>query len=270
VNAQVDELTIVTPELAQAVAEATIDATVPTVAFASSRRRITERDSSAGYYDAIIEGDLMITEGILPRLSDIEHPANVYTEGKEARLRFVDDFTVRTPKVMDGPNHVAELCICLHPSVMHYSKLGASTPRLGDMHDSYQGFGGVDDRQVTDACTGRKLDGSPCGCGRMNPVSPKASKHAYHRGQKVLRRRASDVMPGQRVLVGWAPTTQGRVRLTEQKTGAMVATVVSKRGKLPPEEEQEVRWNRRMWLIVTDLGESLPIAGGDLVGVVVS
>jgi hypothetical protein len=235
VNAQVDELTIVTPELAQAVAEATIDATVPTVAFASSRRRITERDSSAGYYDAI-----------------------------------VDDFTVRTPKVMDGPNHVAELCICLHPSVMHYSKLGASTPRLGDMHDSYQGFGGVDDRQVTDACTGRKLDGSPCGCGRMNPVSPKASKHAYHRGQKVLRRRASDVMPGQRVLVGWAPTTQGRVRLTEQKTGAMVATVVSKRGKLPPEEEQEVRWNRRMWLIVTDLGESLPIAGGDLVGVVVS
>jgi hypothetical protein len=240
--------------------EVPVDAEVSFQVYDEGTRRRIERRGGGLLGETsvrIVENEMVITEGILPRLSDIQPPENGYKE----KGQYVTDFTVRMPKAMDGPNHVADLCICLHSRMAHHSILGAPAGRA---------LKWASGETVTDACNGTKPDGRPCTCAAMNPVAPRASKHAFQRGQKVLRRRASDLMPGQKVLVGWAPTTSGRVRLLDQKTGAMVAEVLGKRGKLPPEQEADIKWSHRMWLVRTDLGESLPIAGGDIVGVVVS
>lgn len=138
-------------------------------------------------------------------------------------------------------NHVAELCICLHSRPYH-----ADADHAGPC--------------------------SECRCQRFNPVSPKASPHALHRGQRVQRRRIVDLMPGQRVLTGWAGV-RGRVRLTDERTGAMVSQVVARRYARPKAEANGQSWfdaSGQSWfdrelIITTDLGDSVPQPGGTFV-----
>jgi hypothetical protein len=150
-------------------------------------------------------------------------------------------------------NHVADLCICLHSRLQHTSKLGDSDGS---------------NAATTDSCAGTRPDGSPCDCHRMNPVSQKASSHAFKRGQKVVRRRVADVVPGNRVLVGWAASTHGKVRLTTERRGAMVAQVKGSRYTLPNSEAGGQTWFDRALTLRTDLGEAMPISGGSYVLVI--
>ena len=125
-------------------------------------------------------------------------------------------------------NHIAELCVCLHSSQAHRS-------------------GGCE----------------TCGrCHRFNPVSPKVSRHALRRGQKIKRRHVADLLPGDRVLAGWAGVP-GKLRLTDVKTGAMVVEVRGRHGGDPGQ-----RWQDREVITVTDLGPTVPQLGGSFVSTV--
>lgn len=141
-------------------------------------------------------------------------------------------------------NHVAELCICLHSKLTHSAAV------------------------TRDTCGGKRPDGSPCKCERFNPVSPRGSQHAYRRGMKVKRRKLADIGPGDRVTAGWT-TYAGRVRLNCQRTGALVVTITGRKAKLSDEQAGDQSWRNRMWIMQTDLGDSLPQAGNDDVLVIV-
>lgn len=162
-------------------------------------------------------------------------------------------------------NHVINLCVCLHSRLTHHSVLGDS---------DYTADGPVTSRRprgsdvVTDRCLARMPDGTNCKCQRFNVVSSKSS-HAYRRGLKVERRKLVDLYPGDRVLTGWTPWS-GRIRLLDHKTGAMISTISKMERALPDDDPRAAGqdWRQRTWLVTTDLGQSFPQAGGDVVLVV--
>lgn len=150
----------------------------------------------------------------------------------------VNDFTLEPPSM--EINHVADLCVCQHSRLQHSAAV------------------------THDICSGKRRDGEQCRCERMNPVSPKGSKHAFRRGMGGKKRRLADLVPGDRVLAGWAATT-GKVRLTDVKTGALVVTVEARRNKLPDSAASGQSWFERAVIITTDLGETVPQSGGTYV-----
>ena len=140
-------------------------------------------------------------------------------------------------------NHVSILCICTHSKQVHYSTT----------------FG--------EPCSASKPDGTKCTCERFNTVS-KTSRHAYQRGMKTAKKRVVDLQPGDRVLTGWT-TWAGRIKLLTSKTGAMVSTVrLMERHRKDGDWRDGGDWRSRCWLVTTDLGQSFPKAGGDVVLVV--
>lgn len=151
------------------------------------------------------------------------------------RGRPVPDFKLRRPSMT--VDHVADLCICLHSRLQHTAAV------------------------THDVCSGKRRNSQACNCHRFNPVASKASTHAYHRGQKVKRRRLADLLPGDRVLAGWA-AVHGKIRLTDERQGALVASVVARRNHLPDAEANRQSWFERALVITTDLGETIPQAGG--------
>jgi hypothetical protein len=105
--------------------EVPVDAEVSFQVYDEGTRRRIERRGGGLLGETsvrIVENEMVITEGILPRLSDIQPPENGYKE----KGQYVTDFTVRMPKAMDGPNHVADLCICLHSRMAHHFDPGGT------------------------------------------------------------------------------------------------------------------------------------------------
>lgn len=213
---------------------------------------------------------------VLERLSDLEaqpfhggryaSPDRIYTA--EGLLDTTDilpplDSPPRNVIPTNPVNHVADLCICQHSRLQHYSILGNPQGKPLTLADLPKG-------PVTGACTGTRHDtGEPCRCTGMNPVSQKLSKHAFHRGQKLLKRSLSSLYPGDQVLAGWT-TVHGKIRLTDnQKQGALVATVTAKPRPYKSDAEAGGQsWRDRAVVVATDLGETVPQTGGTPVYVV--
>jgi hypothetical protein len=152
--------------------------------------------------------------------------------------RDVPDFNLREPSM--AVDHVADLCICQHSRLQHAAAV------------------------THDVCAGKR-NGERCRCERFNPVSPKGSRHAYKRGQKVTKRRLADLVPGDRVLAGWT-TEHGKVRLTDVKTGALIVEVVARtRDARSDKQASGQTWFERAKIVSTDLGETVPQAGGTYV-----
>jgi hypothetical protein len=212
-------------------------------------RTVRQSVYPSGISEAVIDGELMITEGIF---DPVESPPRDVIP--------VNDFPVL---------HYADLCVCLHSRLQHYSKLGQSNgeaTRISDLGTAWWGEARQRRGGVTDGCTGTNVNGDPCTCTALNPVSPKVSKHVYHRGQKTVRKTLASLYPGDRVLTGWTGLA-GKVRLTENKRGAMVSVV--KAAPRPYREGSEGQsWRDRGFVVATDLGESVAQPGGTPVLVV--
>lgn len=211
----------------------------------------------------IVQDGKVVTEGILPELGTITPPKNIYMTGRGRRQRVVSEFQ-GNPIPLDAVNHIGNLCLCLHDRRSHYSALGKA-----GTHEGMRGYVSEDD-QTTDACASQKADGYPCSCRRFNPVAPRASKHAFSRSRdKIVRRKVADLIPGDRVLAGWSGST-GKVRLTDQTKGYPMVVTLTGRKRTQKGNDRDLSWASRMWTFTTDIGQAVPIAGGDTVGVVSS
>jgi hypothetical protein len=124
----------------------------------------------------------------------------------------------------------------------------------------------ISGRHEQDGCT-------ECRCTKFQVGSSKSSHH-YQRGQRTIRKRIARLAKDDRILVGFpghdelTRTLGGdtshllikhvedeQLRPVEQKTGALVATVL------------DVRHIGAFWVVDTDLGDLLPLPGSKAVHV---